>query len=126
MITSGRGHLAAMAGGPPDGPDESRRRWGWALDPFLSWHAQGQRLGWADGDDVFLDADVCYQAARQWAEQAGTPLGVSKAQLLDDMRERAVLASTDPGRTTVRRDLSGQRSKRVLHLTVHTFENHGQ
>jgi hypothetical protein len=122
MITSGRGHLAAMAGSQPAEPG----RWGWALDSLLLWRAQGHRLGWADGDDVFLDADVCYQAARQWAEQAGTPLGVSKAQLLDDMRERAVLASTDPGRTTVRRDLSGQRSKRVLHLTAHTFENYGQ
>jgi len=69
---------------------------------------------------------VTYKAARQWAEQAGTPLGVSRAQLHDDMKERSVLASSDPGRTTVRRDVSGVRSKRVLHLTAHQFENYGQ
>ena len=66
------------------------------------------------------------QEIREWAKQAGTPLGVSKVQLHDDMKERGVLASSDPGRTTVRRDVSGIRSKRVLQLSAYQFENYGQ
>jgi hypothetical protein len=137
LISSGHAHLSSMAGGCPGGegtftgdpssPDEPRR-WGWAQDSYFVWRGRGQRLGWLDdgGRDVYLDPEVTYKAARQWAEQAGTPLGVSRAQLHDDTKERGVLASSDPGRTTVRRDVSGVRSKRVLHLTAHQFENYGQ
>jgi Domain of unknown function (DUF3854) len=135
LISSGHAHLSTVAGrcpgestsaGDPSSPDESQR-WGWAQDSYLGWRGQGQRLGWLDDSgDVYLDPDVSHRAARQWTEQAGTPLGVSKAQLHDDMKERGVLASSDPGRTTVRRDVSGVRSKRVLHLSAYQFENYGQ
>jgi hypothetical protein len=109
MITAGDGWLTMI------GTGESPGRYGW----------QGKMLGWARGDDVWLHPDVSYAEARKWAERDGTPLGVSKFQLQDDMKERGLLASTDGGRTTVKVPVEGRRP-RALHLTAHQFGEYGQ
>jgi len=90
-------------------------RFGWDGRPF----------GWATADDVYLDPDVSFAEARKWAERADTPLGVGKLQLQDDMRERGLLASHDPDRSTTKVTL-GNKRPRVLHLTAYQFENYGQ
>jgi hypothetical protein len=109
MITAEDGRLTMIGAG------EDLNRYGW----------QGKVLGWARGDDVYLHPEVSYAEARKWAEREGAPLGVSKYQLQDDMKERGLLASHDEGRTTVRIPIGGKRP-RVLHLTAYQFENYGQ
>ena len=94
-------------------------RWGWteglsAGEPL--WRAQGELIGWVVGDDVYLQPDAAYRAARQWADAAGSRLGVSERTLHRDLRDRGLLATIDGPHLTVRRDLSGQRRRRVLHL----------
>jgi hypothetical protein len=84
----------------------------------------GRPFGWATGDDVYLDPDVSFAEARKWAERSDIPLGVSKTQLQDDMRERGLLASHEQGRSTARPVIGG-RQRRVLHLTTYQFENYG-
>jgi hypothetical protein len=106
IIASGRGHLLA-AGASADPP------------------APGRLLGWVAGDDVYLHPDVCYAEARQWAEREGTPLGVTRYQLFDDMKERGLLASTEKDRTTARPVIGGKQV-RVLHLTKYQFESCGE
>jgi hypothetical protein len=117
LIASGRAHLAdaTIRGGTPGQPT----RWGWtegivAGEPL--WRPQGELIGWVAGEDVYLQPDVAYRAARQWAETAGVRLGVSERTLHRDLRDREMLASTDGPHLAVRRDLSGQRSRRVLHV----------
>jgi hypothetical protein len=131
LIASGRAHLAqaSMAGGVPGEP----ARWGWSderagvepspLQPEVTplWRPRGDRLGWVAGEDVYLQPDAAYQAARQWADSAGARIGVSERTLHRDLRDRSLLESTDGPHLTVRRDLSGQRSRRVLHLSAQVF-----
>ena len=122
LIASGRAHLAdaTMRGGTP----AEAARWGWAEglaagEPL--WRPQGELVGWVVGDDVYLQPDAAYRAARQWADTAGSRLGVSERTLHRDLRDRGLLATTDGPHLTVRRDLSGQRQRRVLHLLARTI-----
>jgi hypothetical protein len=124
LIAAGRAHLASPSGSCPAEP----QRWGWRWRVHGedgSFDAQGELIGWVeDGTDVYLHPDAAYKAAREFAERSGPPLGVSKNTLHDDLAERGLLATTDgPGHHTIRRDLGGQRSRRVLHLSAHTFEH---
>jgi hypothetical protein len=127
LVASGRAHLAAatMAGGMPGDP----ARWGWAEDVTgdLPVHRErGELLGWTDGTDVYLQPDAAFKAARQFAEGSGGHLGMGKRVLHKSLHERELLASVSgPGHFTVQRDLAGQRGRRVLHLTVRTFEEGG-
>jgi len=109
LLVSGDGRLT------PVGAVTDPGRFGWDGRPF----------GWATADDVYLDPDVSFAEARKWAERADTPLGVGKLQLQDDMRERGLLASHDPDRSTTKVTL-GNKRPRVLHLTAYQFENYGQ
>ncbi len=122
LIASGRAHLAdaTMRGGMP----AEAARWGWAEGLAVGeplWRPQGELIGWVVGDDVYLQPDAAYRAARQWADAAGSRLGVSERTLHRDLRDRGLLATTDGPHLTVRRDLSGQRQRRVLHLSTRTI-----
>lgn len=132
LVASGHAHLAlaAMAGGVPQDPS----RWGWVdekagvktsewnLDVTPLWRPRGDLIGWVADDDVYLQPDAAYRAARQFAEAAGTRLGVSERMLRSMLRDRQMLADGGGAdHQTVRRDLSGQRSRRVLHLTARVF-----
>ena len=134
LVTSGRAYLAAHDGGQPAEP----QRYGWqfhgrsGLDPgvtfdtererYGTWEPQGALIGWVTEDGVFLDPAVAYRAARQFAEQAGTPLGVSDYALRQQLRDRRLLASTGgTGSVTVQRRLGG-RVRSVLHLSAASFD----
>jgi len=124
LVAAGRAHLASPAGECPAEP----QRWGWRWREHGddgSFDPQGELIGWVeDGTDVYLHPDAAYKAAREFADRSGAPLGVSKNALHDDLAERGLLATTDGlGHHTIRRDLGGQRSRRVLHLSAHTFEH---
>jgi hypothetical protein len=124
LVASGRAHLdaATMAGGKPEDP----ARWGWAQDltgDLPVYRERGELLGWTDGTDVYLQPDAAFKAARQFAEGSGAHLGIGKRSLHKSLQERDLLVTTSgPGHFTVQRDLAGQRGRRVLHLTVRTFE----
>jgi len=127
LVASGRAHLAAatMNGGMPENPS----RWGWAEDTtgdLPAYRERGELLGWTDGTDVYLQPDATFKAVRQFAEGSGAHLGMGKRVLHKSLHERQLLVSiSGPGHFTVQRDLAGQRGRRVLHLSVHTFEDGG-
>jgi hypothetical protein len=124
LVASGRMHMAGPQGLPPDNPEQ----WGWAWDDSGegAYRARSDLLGWVDGDDVFLQHDVAFTAARQYAESGGRPLGIGQASLQAKLRDRGMLASKGSGHLTVLRTLGGQRNRRVLHLTSATFLNGGE
>lgn len=124
LIASGRAYLARPDGGAPPDPDQ----WGWLAiepanpdDPRMSWRPQGQRLGWIDGDDVYLQPDAAYTAARQYADASGTPLSKTKTVLHKALRERGLLKGSVKDRLTVQRNVGGERNKHVLNLAADTF-----
>ena len=103
-------------------------RWGWrvrefhaATGPRESYDPCGECIGWTDDTEVYLDPEAAYKAARQFAEQGGAPLGVSKYALQQQLNARHLLSMTEgPGRLTVRRNVGG-RTRNVLHLNATSF-----
>ena len=125
LLSSGKAHLASFAG---DGPPPGMLRWGWRVREFNaatgrgeSYNPCGECIGWTDDTEVYLDPEAAYKAARQFAEQGGAPLGVSKYALQQQLNARHLLSMTEgPGRLTVRRNVGG-RTRNVLHLNATSF-----
>lgn len=79
------------------------------------WEPQGARVGWLDGDELYLDKAAAYRAA---SEMDGDGIGVSPETLAKRLHQAGYLASISSereGRLTVRRRLEGA-LRRVLHL----------
>ena len=112
VIASGRAHLSAPGGGRPPGEES----WGWrAHDGRIE--AKGERIGWVDGDQVYLDPDAAYAAVQRLGDEVGDRLNLTPQTLRKRLKEQGVLASSDGPRRmlTIRRTLDGTR-REVLHL----------
>jgi hypothetical protein len=122
LITEGRACLADTQGRPP----ADAVRWGWKWDDAGdgTYRTTGDVIGWIDGDDVYLQSDAAYTAARRFAETS-LPLAITKHALHKQLHERGLLATiTGEGRLTIRKRI-GTSLPTVLHLTVTTFDNCG-
>ena len=122
QIASGGVHLAAPNGGCPL---TDAIRWGWEqyiTGGDVAMRPRGELIGWTDGENVHLEPDAAYRAARRFAETSGGQLNIAKKVLHGHLRDRGLLATFDPGHLTARHDLGGRKDRRNLHLSVHAFE----
>ncbi len=80
---------------------------------------QGRRIGWIDGDHLYLDAGAAHAAAQRVATETNGPVLVPPATLSRRLHERGLLRSGEPSRFgyAVRKVLEGKR-RPVLHLHV--------
>jgi hypothetical protein len=124
-IASGQAHIASMEGTEP----LDWEAWGWRTfevgvggSPRSDYRPQGARIGWMDGDDVYLEPEASYQAAQRLARDGGEPITVGSKTLHKRLHEKGLLASTEPERhkLTIRRTVERQR-RAVLHLTTALF-----
>ncbi|MGH7223354.1 MAG: hypothetical protein ACRELF_09005, partial [Gemmataceae bacterium] len=122
-LASGRAHVAAVDGSHP----EAAGAWGWRQEVFRDgpeWRPQGKRVGWIDGEQLYLEPEASYAAAQSMASEQGESLTVSPPILRKRMKERGILASTGEtsGRTslTVRRVVEGNR-REIIHLRSSTL-----
>jgi hypothetical protein len=120
-MASGRAHAAGPNGSAPEAPEA----WGWrrrtvgAGDSARDdWQSGGERIGWLDGADLYLEPEASYAAAQELARDQGEVLSVSPRTLHRRLRERSLLVSWDERRKrlTVRRTLEGVAAREVLHL----------
>jgi hypothetical protein len=135
LIVSKQAHLAALDEGAPDDPTA----WGWRVgraeesgdgeddggetvsaDARPAWPC-GPLLGWVDGDDVYLLAEVAYGAVQRLASTSGEAIPISLRMLKRRLDEGNWLASTDHRskrkRYEIRRPESTQGHRPpVLHL----------
>jgi hypothetical protein len=125
-LASGRAHVAGLDGREPQAPDA----WGWralertyrgesgSIETEISWVAQGRRVGWVDGADLYLEPEASHAAAQEMARDQSEALPVSPQILRRRLKERGLLASWDGPRqrNTVRRTLEGVKDREVLHL----------
>jgi hypothetical protein len=120
-LSCGRAHVADPRGKPP----REATLWGWQQKQNgRGWIAQGTRIGWIAGNDLYLDPTVSYEAAQ---EMAGSKrLKVSEQSLRQRLRQNGLLASINAGRgmVQVRRTLEG-RPRQVLHLRGNDFVGPG-
>ncbi len=109
-LAAGCAHVANRMGGVPDQPE----RWGWRCTDS-GWYPAGIRVGWVDGNDLYLESDLSYEVAQRQAGKERIPL--TERTLRSRLSERGLLASIDTTRETlkVRRTLEGS-GREVLHL----------
>jgi hypothetical protein len=124
-LSSGHGHVAGPDGGQPDNPNA----WGWrartaGVDNMgRDWLPCGDRIGWVDGENLFLEPDASFRVAQQMAVYGAEGISVLPRTLHKRMKERGLLASRENGRLTCRQALDGSR-KRVLHIHVSSLISH--
>jgi hypothetical protein len=121
-LASGRAHVAGPDGQEPPSPNA----WGWRHETVPgreTWRAQGRRIGWIDGVDLYLEPEASFAEAHELARAQGDGLPVSRWMLVKRLKEKGVLASWDVRRqrNTVRRTLEGVRSREVLHLRTESL-----
>jgi DNA primase len=125
-ISSGQGHFASRHEPQPPPNAESA---GWRVDPMQAGgplKPLGDRLGWVDGDSLYLEPDAAFKAAQGMAsESEGIPISV--ITLGKRLREHGYLASTeqDRGHMTVRVTIGGKRLS-LLHLRLDVFNGLAQ
>jgi Domain of unknown function (DUF3854) len=122
-ISSGAAHVADPSGGAPSEPG----LWGWReveSGDHTNWRAQGSRVGWVEGDELWLEPDAAYAVAQDVARRVGDPFTVARTTLNKRLAERGFLSSTDlqteRSCVPVRRVIGGQR-RQVLHLASATL-----
>lgn len=119
-LSSGRAHVASSRGRTPS---DHASAWGWRctyqdhITGRADYAEQGQRIGWIDGDDLYLEPNASFAAAQEIGRQTGDAVVITAQTLRRRLKERGLLASTDEARqrNTVRRRLQG-RERLVLHL----------
>ncbi|MCA9420452.1 MAG: DUF3854 domain-containing protein [Nitrospira sp.] len=116
-MASGMAHIADTDGQEPPSPQVC----GWRHDSH-GYHGLGQRIGWTDGDNLYLEPTVSYGVANTLAQRSQMSLTVTSQTLWKRLKERELLASVDQARNTnkVRQTLEGHR-REVLHLHATTF-----
>jgi hypothetical protein len=114
LLTSGRAHLAMAGGGRPQWAPGSC---GWRQENNR-WSAHGDRIGWIDGQSIYLDAKAAYRLVQAAGRDSGEILAIGETMLKKRLREKNLLVSTDGcrGTLTIRKRIEGC-SKHVLHLS---------
>jgi uncharacterized protein DUF3854/uncharacterized protein DUF927 len=115
-IASGRAHLADPRGNRPDVVEGA---WGWRRNDGGAYEAKGERVGWLDGDNVYLEPEAAYAAVQRLGQEIGDRIALTPQTLRKRLKERGLLKSTAErrGTLTLRRTLEGQR-RDVLHLAA--------
>jgi hypothetical protein len=107
-------------------PEKDAGRWGWesTMDGCRS---KGERIGWVDGDKLYLDKDMAYAAAHRLSRDQGddSGLGVTPATLNRHLFEHGLLAESDietKRRTyTVRKMIEGS-TYEVLAISIASLD----
>jgi hypothetical protein len=119
-VASGQAHLANPAGEAPAHPGA----YGWRNTSIGTgsssrpeWQPQGARVGWVDGNEIYLEPEASYKAACGMGGTGGDSLAVSSQTLRKRLDEKGMLIkeASRPDRLLVRRMLQGQR-RYVLHM----------
>lgn len=109
-LSSGRLHLSDLGGGPP----EQAQAWGWVVEStFPNARSQGRRLGFVDGDNVFILPDVAMEAV-SFSNSTGEEIALGKGALGKRLHERGYLLAEEygtRGTLTVRKQAEGRRHK---------------
>ena len=117
-ISSGRAHIGSTDG---ERPEENAGALGWRKtdSEYEDWRPQGDRIGWVDGEDLYLEPAASYRVAQREA-QGGEALTVGAQTLRKRLKEKGLLASVSETRQTllVRRTLEGVKDRSVLHLRL--------
>lgn len=105
-FTSGQAHLVTRDGQMPD--DAGMYGWSQAMG---DWRPQGAKIGWVEGEDIYLQWKAAFGAAQKVGREIGDPIPVSINTLGKRLAQRRLLASTEAQREVnyVRKTCEGVR-----------------
>lgn len=114
-VAGGKAHIARKSGHEPFNP----RAHGWReveVSDGKRLVAQGDLIGWEDGDSLYLSMEAAYRAAQIMARES-EGLAISPKTMATRIKERGLLLSTEAKRNTplIRRYLGGAQQS-VLHI----------
>ncbi|HEV2545927.1 MAG TPA: hypothetical protein VGU20_01180 [Stellaceae bacterium] len=118
-LVSGKGHLVDRASGGMPG---KAGLCGWREaegERSTRWQPSGERLGWIDGDAVYLSPEGAFRMAQRLAREGGDGVALTKNTLFKRLDERGLLSQRDADRHTKSIIVDG-RKQRALVLTVAT------
>src|SRR5205814_1208869 len=95
--------------------------WGWSVEGH-AYRPNGDRVGWVDGDDVYLQPDNAFKAVQCFANESGDAIPLTSKTLSKRLDESRLLVSKDTKREklTIRKWIAGARMN-VLHLSAKSF-----
>ena len=116
-VTSGRAHLAGPDGAAPKSP----QAWGWERDKRSDiWRAKGDRIGWIESEDLYLEPQAAFTVAQRMARDSGETLPIGSKTLHKRLDEKKLLKTKERDHLLVRRRLEEVR-RSVLHLHPDTL-----
>ena len=91
---------------------------------------QGQRIGWSDGDTLFLEGEAAYAVAQSYTREQGATIEISKHTLWKRVFEKGLLTETSTEKTehgtkrrlAIKRRFGGPLTP-VYSLSTYVFEN---
>jgi len=123
-IASGEAHVADPEG---EAPRPDPRPWGWRQvvvgtgdNVREEWRAQGPRVGWVEGDNLYLEPDAALKVARRVGDAVGDPLSVGPKTLHKRLAEQGYLRSREAGTLLTRKVVEGAR-RYLLHVGAQIF-----
>jgi hypothetical protein len=121
-LASGRAHIASLTGVTPA---ESPEAWGWRKEDTHegpTWKPQGRRIGWIEGEAVYIDPEAAHAEAQRLAVEQNDSLAVSCQTLGKRLQERRFLSCSDQERErlTVRKVCQGVR-RAVWQMHIQSF-----
>jgi len=115
-LFAGKAHVAGPDGQRP----ANAEAWGWRVDTeqmSRTWRPLGDRIGWVDGDDLFLQPAAAYRVAQAQVAD-GDAIPVSERMLARHLHEKKFIVTAEresQGTFTARKKLEGSQ-RRVLHV----------
>ena len=116
-VAAGRAHVVDVDESHPEVP----QAWGWLPYNTVSgshWRPGGEKIGWLDGDNLYLEPNVSYAVAERMARDTGDSLLLQPKTLHKRLKEKGYLLSTEEttrSTNTIRKQIHGSRHS-VLHM----------
>jgi hypothetical protein len=119
-IAAGKAHVADGRGEAPT----QAKSWGWRREEVHRmntiedrWAPRGARIGWVEGDDLYVLPEAAFAVVQRMAQEGGEPIAIGCKTLSKRLCEQQHLVSSgqERQRLTVRKLLEG-RQRNVLHL----------
>lgn len=87
------------------------------------WRLQGKRIGWIEGNDVYLEPTVAFAVAQDIGRRTQNHIPLNDTTLWKRLHDAGMLASVEESRETlkVRRTIEGKSGVPVLHLKIETL-----
>jgi hypothetical protein len=109
IITSGRAHIADRDGKEPQNPEH----WGYERRD-MRWEARGKKIGWLDGEVLYIDPDAVYAELTRLSSEQGQVFPVSAQTLWKRLKEAKKLYRTKKERTTYPVTIEGSRRQLIV------------